>query len=217
VTDEDDRGRLRRIGVFWLGALTVAAILLAVGVPQWREHQREVNRREASSAMKLLVGAEQTFRGKDLDGNKVADYWTADLATLGKYGLIPPDLAAADAQPLVPRAGKPVPYHGYYFKALRMDNGETPPVAYRQDTDPTSGKVHHLTKFGFVAWPAEWDVTGDFAFIVNENNTIYPRPRFSKVLPPEEWEKLRFRYPDLQEPPADWPTDEELKGWSLIW
>jgi|SRR5579862_3242086 len=211
---EDIRpNRNRRILLF----LGLTLILLTggyfVAVPVWRRQWIPNNEREASDALKVLVSAEASFRAGDLDRNGVADYWTGDVAGLSKFGLIPRPLAEADFEPLVPLAPKPIPYNGYYFKALRMDKGETPPVAYRQDTDKTSGKVHHLTKFGFVAWPAEQGVTGSRMYIVNENNTIFPRRELSKLFPKEVWPTIKPQ-PDLSEPPDYWPPDEELVWYS---
>jgi hypothetical protein len=84
-----------------------------------------------------------------------------------------------------------LPCEGYLFAALEMDESETPPVAYRQESDPKSGRVHNTDRFGFVAFPAEPGVTGRFVYIVNENCTIFRR--------------------DLPCPvPRNWPTDNEI-------
>jgi hypothetical protein len=202
-----------RIAQFWIAATVLAALGLAYGVPAWRKRQIGENERAATAALSLLVTAEESFRANDRDGNKVSDFWTADLSGLNKFGLIPPDLAKADTEPLVPLVSKPVPYKGYYFKALKMDNGENPPVPYRMDTDKTGGKVHHLTKFGFVAWPAEREVTGSSIYIVNENHSIFPRRMLSKEFSKDVWPSIKPE-PDLSEPPSDWPTDEEFKWYS---
>jgi hypothetical protein len=215
---EDSRPHGHRPSLLFWGLIIL--VLLAVGffivLPGWLQQRIRHHEREASKALKLLVSAEQSFRAGDLDRNGVADYWTGDLAGLSKYGLIPRALAEADGEPLVPLAPKPIPYNGYYFKALRLDKGETPPVAYRQDTDKTSGKVHHLTKFGFVAWPAEWGLTGSAYFIVNENNCIIAIRDMSEILSAQEWLKIKHHF-NLSEPPADWPTDEEMKWYTAIY
>jgi len=143
--------------------------------------------------MMLLNSAEWDYRAKDRDGNHVEDFWTGDVAGLLKFGMIPRELAEADLAPLQALVPKPIPYHGYYFKVLIADNFETPPVAYRQETDKTSGKVHHLTKFGFVAIPADRGTSGKRFYVVNENNTIFPTIE------------------NMPAAPVDWPTDEELK------
>jgi len=168
-------------GVFW-------------GIPEWRQWRIRENEHAAVQALLLLIRAEEAFRNNDLDGNRVNDFWTADVAALCKFGLIPEEVAEADVEPMVRRVSARIPYKGYYFKALRMDYGEIPPVAYRQETDKSAGRVHHLSKFGFVAWPAEPGVTGKRFYIVNENDTIFPSEAMSQL-------------------PRDWPTDQELMSY----
>jgi hypothetical protein len=91
----------------------------------------------------------------------------------------------------------PIPYHGYYFAALLFEDTYTPPEAYGQDTDHRTGKVHHLSKFGFVAFPAD-PASGRRIYIINENITIFHRV----VAAP---------------PPKNWPTDREIvQFWSKI-
>jgi len=188
-----------RVVTFWIAAVVAIALGLAFGVPAWRKHRIQENERAAFKAMQLLVTAEADFRANDRDGNKVNDFWTGDVAGLHFLSpgglpleLIPKSLAEADAAPLVPRGSGPVPYKGYYFRALAADGSETPPEVYRQETDKTSGKVHHPSKFGFVAYPAEPGVTGTLVLVVNENITVFPK---------------HIDGP----PPVNFPTDEELK------
>src|SRR5438876_8635612 len=103
----------------------------------------------------LFRSAEAEFRYKDVDGNGVEDFWTGDVAGLYRFGLIDREIAAADALPLFPRVPQPIPYMGYYFVAMEVDDSESPPEELRQDTDKKSGKVHHRSKFAFCAYPAE--------------------------------------------------------------
>jgi hypothetical protein len=195
--------RVQRQGsATWLVALT---LFLAIGTAAafiWRTYERRKtqssNERSASAALRDLAMAEADFRSNDRDKNGVNDFWTADVARLSTLGLIKPALGRADATRW---NGKDllVPFEGYLFAALEMDESETPPVAYRQDTDHKSGMVHNDAKFGFVAFPAEPDVTGRYIYISNENNTIFRR--------------------DLPCPvPKNWPTDDELKRyWLHVW
>jgi len=112
-------------------------------------------------------------------------------------GLIERDLALADAHPIHPLVPTPFPYHGYYFAALQFDDSETPSEPYQQDTDKKSGKVHHLSKFGFVAFPAD-PASGKKTYIINENNTVFHRVREAPT-------------------PKSWPADKEIvQFWSKI-
>jgi hypothetical protein len=181
--------------VLLAGGISVA--ILTWWLPEAARHRRAENERHASALLKTLATAEADFRANDRDRNGVHDFWTADVAGLRTYGLISQEVADADARPLVPRPGGPVPCHGYFFVAMQWDDSETPPQDFRQDTDGKSGKVHNRSRFAFCAFPAQYRVTGGNTFIVNEGNT------------------LRWRHTD-GDPVLHWPSDEEMRhDWAL--
>src|SRR5258706_772519 len=174
----------RTAGVLQI-ALIVAAlagVTAAVVWPRWRSKVRAENERHAATMTKILSSAEADFRANDRDGNGVNDFWTGDVAGLYKYGLIPREVAEADLRPLVPLVPKPIPYKGYYYIAMQRDESEKPIEDLRQATDKTSGKVHHLSLFGFSAYPADYGVTGRETFIVNQNNTVRWRHTYGQVM-----------------------------------
>jgi hypothetical protein len=114
------------------------------------------NERSASAMLRVIAAAEEEFRNGDHDRNGVQDYWTRDVAGLCKFGgpgrpgalqSIPADLAAADgAQPGCK------PRNGYYFKAI-----------------PLAGK----TGFACCAYPADYDRSGKWTFVLNEKGQFY--------------------------------------------
>ncbi len=166
----------------------VAAGLTLV-IPGFMARDHAGNERAASSALKELASAEADFRANDRDGNRVTDFWTGDVAGLHGFGLIPREIAEADAAPLEKLVPEPRPYRGYLFVALARDDSETPPVPLKQDTDKSGLKVRHTAKFGFCAYPAAYGRTGKPTFIINEGNTIFRK--------------------DIQGKPfAAWPSDE---------
>ena len=57
--------------------------------------------------------------------------------------------------------------------------------------------VTDTSRFGLVAYPAEYGVTGRYTYMINENNTI-------------------FRKDTQGEPVTDWPEDNSLREWSKI-
>ncbi len=193
----------RRIIVYSL--LGVALVVIGgFALRGLRQSQIASNERSVSAALKTLASAEADFRANDRDGNGVNDFWTGDVAGLfnlviqgRELQLIARELAEADADPLRPMVKAPRPYRGYYFAALETD--ESDPVRaerfYGQDTggSPARGKVHHHSKFGFVAYPAEPGVTGGFDYLLNEGNTI-------------------IRFPATGKRPRQWPSHEQLKG-----
>jgi hypothetical protein len=149
---------------------------------------RADNERAASRALKSITSAEAEFRANDRDGNQVNDYWTGDVAGLyytrpntsqvgPEIRLIERTIAEADAAPLKPLVPVPIPYHGYLFRALEVDDEPEPATGERSPKKETSGspppgKVRHRSKFGFVAYPAEYPKTGKYYYFVNENNCI---------------------------------------------
>jgi type II secretory pathway pseudopilin PulG len=175
----------------------IIIVIAAFVVPGLLSSHRASNESEASTALQLLITAEADFRANDRDGNGVNDFWTGDVAGLYRFGLIERGLAEADVAPLNPLVKKPIPSHGYYFVALERDDSEIPPAEYQQVTDNKSGKVHHLTKFGFFAYPSDPGASGKYMYMTNENNSI-------------------FRAVDSLPHPKNWfDTDERRRRWHL--
>lgn len=148
------------------------------------------NEKHAISALKSVTSAQADFRANDRDSDRVNNFWVQDLA--GLYGLdggtgapakegsanliklIEPGLAAADATegrleyPGMP-SGDPEAFEGYYFAALKFEviGGITETL--------NDGKGRNPDCFAYIAYPAEYGVTGKRSFIVNEDNTIWCR------------------------------------------
>ena len=141
-------------------------------------------------SLRRISSAQADFRANDLDNNKVADFWTEDIAHLEKQGGLAIEIAKADT------TRKPaIPLFGYFFRTLDADGSyKIPPEPYREDTDGKSGKVHNTSRFGVCAYPAVSTSRTIHTFIINENNTIF--------------------FKDLRgEAIAIWPSDSELKEW----
>lgn len=180
--------------VLYIGALGAGAF--ALWLPQQRAGQRTSNERNAATSLKTLSSAQADFRTNDRDANGVSDFWTGDVTELFRRGLIERGVAEADVNPLVPLVPRPIPFHGYYYRALAMDNSASPPESYQQDTDRKNGKVHHRERFGFVAYPAEPGVTGHYIYIINEFNSYWSCPVEGCSVP------------------VCWPADSESMQWN---
>ena len=172
--------------------------LVLVGLGIWRlwpeiEEYRGEDEREAISSLSLVAHVEDSFKRGDHDTNGVKDFWTGDVSDLFRLynstGNV--TVAEADIAPLTPLVPQPVPWNGYYFVALKRDRSSVPPEEYQQVTDKSGRRVHHLSRFGFCAYPARYDWRHRRTFIINQGWTIFSVNNGGK-------------------PVTDWPTDEEL-------
>jgi hypothetical protein len=92
-------------------------------------------------------------------------------------------------------AGKPVPYHGYYYKILTEQGPSAPGGAYDY---VVRGQM--IGGFAMVAYPAQYGSSGIMTFIVNHDGVVYQKdfgPRtaalahdMTKFNPDETWKKL---------------------------
>jgi prepilin-type N-terminal cleavage/methylation domain-containing protein len=174
--------------------IAIIAIIAAIAIPGLLSSQRASNERNASASLKTLTSAQADFRSNDRDGNKVNDFWVADVA--GLYGLAPigssemiklievsvagADFASVGAGSLGTSAVvmantqycTPSPKAGYWYRALDTDDDG---LAYNQSTTGgiTSAEFNN-SKFGFETFPDSRSAGRNY-FIVNEGNSIFKR------------------------------------------
>src|SRR5262249_24400801 len=119
--------------------------------------------------------------------------------------LIELSVALADGNPVKgaypPLPGDSTPRAVGWFSVLREDRSETPRLRYR---DPEVS----CSRFGFLAYPDDIVTGGMYAFIVNEQNTIYMRRLKDDVCPSGKRPPGPAKVPGFM----DWPSDEELKA-----
>jgi len=92
-------------------------------------------------------------------------------------------------------AGKPVPYHGYYYKMLTGQGPDAPDGAYDY---VVRGKM--IGGFSLVAYPAQYGVSGIMTFIVNHDGVVYEKDlgpntaataqSMTKFSPDKTWKQL---------------------------
>jgi len=92
-------------------------------------------------------------------------------------------------------AGKPVPYHGYYYKMLTGQGPDAPDGAYDY---VVRGKM--VGGFALVASPAQYGSSGIMTFIVNHDGVVYEKDfgpntaararSMTKFNPDKTWKKL---------------------------
>jgi prepilin-type N-terminal cleavage/methylation domain-containing protein len=145
--------------------IAIIAVIAAIAIPGLLAAQRSSNERNASTSLKTLTTAESDFRSNDRDGNRVTDFWTADVyALFGLIGitsanmvppadvnvsttvvrLIEPALAGADGLPQQALYGN-VEFGpalvtggtkaGYIFRALHWEESAAGPTTLLNDTD----------------------------------------------------------------------------------
>ena len=131
-----------------------------------------------------------------LDGNGRKDYWTYDVSCLHrmyradnntKMAFIDIDMAKSDSKPADMKGGE-LPFgkdlhieswdkitldakSGYFLRAMLTDEDGKP---YNQNgVGANNIKATNNSRFAFVAYPAEYGVTGIKTFIVNQENGLY--------------------------------------------
>jgi hypothetical protein len=92
-------------------------------------------------------------------------------------------------------AGKPTPYHGYYYKMLTRQGPDAPGGAYDY---VVRGKM--IGGFALVAYPAQYGSSGIMTFIVNHDGVVYEKDlgpntaataqSMTKFNPDKTWKKL---------------------------
>ncbi|MCJ7540592.1 MAG: DUF2950 domain-containing protein [Desulfobacterales bacterium] len=148
---------------------------------------RRIGRNELSVIQVCLayVDAQKEYAIKDRDGDGVLAYAQKFSSEPGKKDGLYWKAKEGDEQSplgfLVAAAqgtgytgkqsgGKPLPYHGYYYRILKA-----------QGKDATGGAYDYIIKgkmiggFALVAYPAQYDSSGIMTFIVNHAGEVYQK------------------------------------------
>lgn len=148
----------RRIGRNELSAIQVSLAIV--------DAQREYWRRNPQNAPILQYARKINSTQGQRDGL----YWKGkpdeDPSPLG------PLVAEAQRQGYAGQGGggKPVPYHGYYFRLLTAQGPDAPGGAYDY---LVRGQM--MGGFALVAYPAQWRASGVMTFIVNHDGVVYEK------------------------------------------
>jgi type II secretory pathway pseudopilin PulG len=213
--------------------IAIIAVIAAIAIPGLINSQRSANERSASTSLKTVTSAEADFKANDRDGNRVNDFWTANVAGLftmtsavqagnndPAIKLIDLALAGADADATVFPAGGEntlittytvsTSKANYWYCSLLSDRTVSGAEAdYTLNTGGSldMGEVHNVSRYGMCAWPDSYNA-GRFAYIVNEGNAIFRRALTSNIRP------------SVTNPPgkpagaySEWPADADLKSY----
>lgn len=142
------------------------------------------NELSAIDVCRAIVDAEIVYAGRDRDGDGVKEYAQKILSDDGKQnGLfwnaskhngeqspIGPLVATASSEGYVKTHGKPMPYHGYYFRILTQQGMHAPGGArdYIVSGNMTKG-------FAVLAYPADYGSSGIMTFIINRNGILFQK------------------------------------------
>lgn len=119
-------------------------------------------------------------------------FWVGDITELHRLGKISRELAEADTAPLNPLVPKPIPFHGYYVRA--MDSG---PSMSTKDPTPVSfkGQKRSRDNFAILIYPAE-PGPGKHTWITNRLSLLHRSDNWTPV----------FTFPTEKERIAQWGT-----------
>lgn len=148
---------------------------------------RRIGRNELSVIQVCLayVDAQREYALRDRDGDSVLAYAQGFGSSPGKKdGLYWEVKEGEKPSPLGPLAaeaqkqgytgrksgGKPVPYHGYYYRILKGQGKNAPGGAYDY---MVKGKM--IGGFALVAYPARYRSSGIMTFIVNHDGVVYQK------------------------------------------
>ena len=80
-----------------LACIVVAAVVVAALMfPSIRAARRQSEYRQAEAGLYAIRIAEHGFFDQDMDRNGVRDFWTRDVRGLAQFGLLAPEIVAAD-------------------------------------------------------------------------------------------------------------------------
>jgi len=129
------------------------------------------------------VDAQREYALKDRDTDGLLEYAQKIRSDQGKNGLywevkagegqspLGPLFAAAQEKGYTGKAGgKPIPYHGYYYRILNGQGKNAPGGAYEYMV-----KGNMIGGFALVAYPAKYASSGVMTFIVNHDGVVYQK------------------------------------------
>jgi hypothetical protein len=185
----------------------------------WRFDSKEgkeeiLNRRIGRNELDVIqvclayVDAQREYSMRNPQRLALPQYAAKFMSTQGKrdglYWETTADEPPSPLGPLVARArregykrtaGKPIPYHGYYYKILTGQGPSAPDGAYDY---MVRGQM--IGGFALVAYPAQYGSSGIMTFIVNHDGVVYQQDlgpnttalaqSMTRFNPDDTWKKL---------------------------
>jgi len=144
-----------------------------------------LNELSAIKACLAYVDAQREYALKDRDGDGLLEYAQKFRSDTGKKNGLYWEVKAGEGQsPLGPlfaaaqekgytskaAGGKPIPYHGYYYRILTGQGKSAPGGAYDYMV-----KGNMIGGFALVAYPAKYASSGVMTFILNHDGVVYQK------------------------------------------
>ena len=172
---------------------------------------RRIGRNELAvvQVLQAYVDAQREYYLRNPQNDKLLQYAQNFRSAEGKRdGLYFPVKAGEKPSPLGPlvsgaraegyskgKDGKPIAYHGYYYRILKSQGPDAPGGAYSY---LAHGKM--IGGFAAVAWPATYDNSGIFTFIVSHDGQVYQKDlgkdtatavqKITRFNPDKTWERF---------------------------
>jgi Protein of unknown function (DUF2950) len=147
---------------------------------------RRVGQNELSAIQTCLayVDAQREYYERNPQGTALLQYAQRISSSKGKRDGLYWESATGEPSPLGPlvaeaqhagyavgrSSGKPIPYHGYYYRILTAQGLAAPGGAYDY---LAHGQM--IGGFALVAYPAQWGSSGVMTFIVNHEGVVYQK------------------------------------------
>ena len=192
----------------------------AAGVEEILDRRIGRNERFTIQACLAFVDAQREYYARSPDKDPLLHYARRFMSSEGKRdGLYFPTAEGEEQSPLGSlfvqaraegykrEAGKPMAFHGYYYRMLEAQGPHAPDGDYGYVVD---GKM--LGGFAVVAYPATWDNSGIMTFLVNQDGVVYQKdlgPETEKLAqairsfdPDDSWKRVPEE-DQAPEPPSD--------------
>jgi Protein of unknown function (DUF2950) len=147
---------------------------------------RRVGQNELSTIQTCLayVDAQREYYERNPQETSLLQYAQRISSSKGKRDGLYWDSATGEPSPLGPlvaeaqhagyavarSGGKPIPYHGYYYRILTAQGPAAPGGAYSY-----LARGQMIGGFALVAYPAQWGSSGVMTFIVNHEGVVYEK------------------------------------------
>jgi len=146
----------RRIGANELSAMQVCLAVVDAQREYWERNPER-------SAIPHYARRVSSTKGKR-DGL----YWESPAGS--PPSPLGPAFAEAQRQGYDVKGGKPIPYHGYFYRILTRQGPAAPGGAYDY---LVRGQM--MGGFALVAYPAQWGASGVMTFMVNHDGQLYEK------------------------------------------